>query len=88
MDDFDFQVFEDELFLSEMNNKPRTEPDWWLIALGQKESTMKEWRKANEIYHEFLAFTFKNKGISFEEQVDLFTVAKMQNRLPAKRVKK
>ena len=81
MDDFELDVFEDELFLAEVNNLPRLEPDWWLIALGQKESTVQEWRKADEIYHEFLRFSFKNKGKSFEEQVKLFTVAKMQNRI-------
>ena len=85
MDEFELGVFDDELFLAEMNNKPRLEPDWWLIALAQKDSTDAQWRKANEVYHEFLRFSFKNKGKTFEELINLFTVAKMQNRIAGKR---
>ena len=60
-------------------------PEWWQISIGSKEATTKDYEAARVIYKQFLNFYKPDNGFysgrSFTDILDLFTQAKLQNRL-------
>ena len=85
--DFETQLFileaqlEIEEFNKSENERLSKNPEWWNIAIGNQQASKEQYEKACEIRRQFLDFCRPNTGKSFDELVNLFTVAKMQNKI-------
>jgi hypothetical protein len=61
--------------------EPSTSPDWFLIGLGLQEAPEAVYKKARGIYLQFVRFQATPFAETFEDVLEEFTLAKLQNRI-------
>jgi len=83
MDEIEIEILSQEFneVLEEKNKELSSTPDWFLIGSGLKEAQPAVYNRAKLIYLQFLRFKATPFAENFEDVLQEFTAAKLQNRI-------